>query len=144
MPPFHLQYALDRRQRLLPHLVIWTPYLSGFLAAFVAVLYASFNWSPRLLFGLLPILWMTKGFFIGLANIVREPRQEIDILIENGALGYLAGGKRSWVPLDGVEKVEKICPDVWTLAHHNGTVVNIPAGTVTDAQIGYLRPKAGG
>ena len=142
MPPFQLQYELNRRQRLIPHLVIWGQYLPAYIIVAGCLIFASVHWSPWLLLGLIAVLRLTKGFFIGLSNIITQPKHEMDILVEENGLGYLAGGERWWVPLDGVLKVGKIHPDVWTVFHYNGTVINIPVGVITDEQIKHLQSKA--
>ncbi len=137
--PFHLQFELNRRQRLIPHLSIWSAYMPiyGFL---IGLLLATTIFRSRWCFVPIPILlWLTRGFYFGLLDVALWPMRHMDIIIGKNGLGYLAGKERWWVFLDGILWVKQIRPDVWTVLHHNGTVVNIPVSAITDEQVEHLR-----
>lgn len=132
-----LQYDLNRRQRLIPHLFVWIPGLPVIVGLFFApFLVPVSGWLVLLM---LVALWVTKGFFVGLADIVTAPNRHMDLVIEENGIGYLAGGERWYISLDGVIKVFKICPDVWTVYHHNGTVINIATSVITAEQVAALK-----
>ena len=61
---------------------------------------------------------------------------------QQNALGYLAGGERWYLFLDGIIDITKYRKDIWTIQHWNGSVVNVLASAITDDQIEYLRAAA--
>lgn len=138
MAPFHLQYELSRRQRLIPHLDIWARYPGLFIMLGASVVAACI-----LSLWLLPLvagsLWLLRGFFVGLIDVAIWPRRPMDVVVEEKGIGFLGGGERWWVSLDGLLAVRKICPDVWTVFHHNGTVINIPTSVISEEQVTHLQ-----
>ena len=138
--PFQLRYDLTRRQRLVPHLKIWREYLLvvavcvGGSAAGVAR-----SWWFILL--LLFFLYFFRGFFIGLLNVALCRRQDMDVVVEPRGLGFLAGGERWWLFLDGLIAFDQLLPGVWTAQFWNGTVVNIPAGCLDARQVEFFREQ---
>jgi len=140
--PFHLQYELNRRQRLIPHMRIWMPYgpfvlilLVGSLFVVLAVKWWLF---PLFLFA----LWFSRGFLVGLIDVVIHPKQSMDIVVEENAIGFLSGGERWFIYLDGILRIDRICEDTWTIYHHNGTVINILAAAIADDQVQHLKDAA--
>lgn len=132
-----LEYSLTRRQRLIPHLVIWLPYMPFMAGSLVAAFFlASSVWFVLMA---MVALWFTRGFFVGLADIIICSERHADIVIEENGLGYLAGGERWYILLEGIINIGKICSDVWTVYHHNGTVINIPDSAITPEQLDLLQ-----
>jgi hypothetical protein len=140
--PCHLTYELNRRQRLVPHLAIWSRYLPGIgiVAAGVvlAAIYLSAWLSPLIL---LP-LWWGRGFIIGLLDVVFRPVRQMDVILDEKALGFLAGGERWWLWLDGFVSIKRYTRDTWTLFHFNGHVIHIPATAIAEEQIEFIRQAA--
>lgn len=137
--PFQLKYSLSRRQRLVPHLAIWAPYLPavGLLLGVVCLLtvYVS-PWWALLSLGW---LWLARGFIAGLADVALRPLRHMDVEIQEKALGFLGGNERWWIFLDGIIDFGQIIEDTWTLRHYNGTVIHIPTDAITPAQVEYLQ-----
>jgi hypothetical protein len=142
MVPFQLQYELNRRQRLVPHLVIWFPYSAVYLGAAAMALFASVRFSPWHLLLFVLALWLLRGFLVGLLDVALNPIRRMDVVVEENGLGYLDGGERWYIFLDGILNVGMICRDTWTVYHYNGTVINIPAAAITRPQIDYLLSAA--
>jgi hypothetical protein len=63
----------------------------------------------------------------------------MDIIIEENGLGFLARGERFWIFLDGVRHIRKSSKDLWTICHHNGTVINIPVSAIGEKYIEHMR-----
>jgi hypothetical protein len=58
------------------------------------------------------------------------PVRPLDIVVEENALGFIAGGERRYLFLDGIIDITKYLNDVWTIQHWNGMVVNVPASQI--------------
>ncbi len=144
--PFHLQYDLNRRQRLVPHLAVWTPYLPGLGIAIVisgvGIGLLSYFISMWFLFLLIVPLWIARGFIVGICQVILVPVLHMDIIIEENGLGYLLGQERRWIFLDGILRFKKYYEDTWTIFHFNGTMINIPGAAMTDEQIEHLKLSA--
>lgn len=139
--PFHLQYELSRRQRLVPHLRIWVPGLP--LVAASVLMFALCVFAKWWLFPLLLlVLWFCKGFWIGLIDVVAHPVRKMDVIVEENGLGFLVGGQRWWIFLDGVVGIDRFCRDTWTIRHHNGHVINIPVSAISEEQLQHIRDAA--
>jgi hypothetical protein len=139
--PFQLQYVLTRRQRILPHLRIWIPYLPAVIGATVGAIFLVVGkwWLfPLSLF----LLWLFRGFWIGLVDWAIHPVKQMDIIVEQNGLGFMMAGQRWWLFLDGMTRVERMWSGTWTLCHHNGHVVHIPAAVITDEQVDFIRRVA--
>ncbi|HEY8504498.1 MAG TPA: hypothetical protein VIL46_07940 [Gemmataceae bacterium] len=136
--PFELRYTLSRRQRLVPHLKLWGP-LSVVVPLVLAVLVANLFRAWWVALPALAWVWLFRNFFRGLADVALRRTVTMDLRIEENGLGFLAGGERWWLFLDGLIRIEQLTPGVWTLQHWNGAVVNIPAGAITDSQLAHLR-----
>lgn len=136
--PFELRYQLSRRQRLVPHLKLWGP-LSVLIPLVLIALVVSFLriWWAGLL--ALAWMWIFRNFFRGLADVLFRKTAVMDLRFEENGLGYLAGGERWWLFLDGLTSIDQLIAGVWTLQHWNGSVVHIPTDAITDAQLAYLR-----
>jgi hypothetical protein len=139
--PFHLKYALTRRQRLVPHLKIWLPYLPGALGlAALGVFVVIAKWW---LFPLLPLFFLFfRAFWIGLLDVLLHQKREMDIIIDQNGLGFLIGGERFWLFLDGILWVERTCSDTWTISHFNGHAINIPVSVISDGLVECIRQAA--
>ena len=104
-----------------------------------AVIAAGCNRSGWWFLALIPLGLMLRGFFIGLLDVVVNPTREMDIIVQGNSLGFLAGGERWWVILDGIIRITQFQPGTWTILHWNGTVINVPSAIVTDDQLQYLQ-----
>jgi hypothetical protein len=136
--PFSLCYDLTRRQRFIPHLRIWGPLVPLIVLGLVGCLLAIAGswWFVPLALG---YVWFFHRFFVGLADVLLRSVVHMDLRVEENGLGFLAGGERWWLFLDGLLSIQQLTPGVWTLQHWNGTVVNIPAAVLTDDQLAHLR-----
>ncbi len=143
-----IRYSLSRGQRLIPHLHIWgfyfTPFIVTLVAFFVARLIAMtivFNFKGIVVFGILAIsiLFLFRGLFIGLIDIVLTRRCEMDITIEDKAMGVMLGTERFYLFLDGVTSISRFHRDIWTVQHWNGSVVHILASALPGGQLQHLQ-----
>ncbi len=142
--PFHLQYELSRRQRLVPHLRIWGLYVPMLGGILLGAVYLARHGSPG--WALLAAsfgLWLYRGFIVGLFQVIRRPVQPMDLEIQENGLGFLDGNQRWWIFLDGVIHIAQLQKDTWTIQHHNGTVINIPATAITPEQLEHIRSASG-
>jgi hypothetical protein len=136
--PFSLCYDLSRRQRLIPHLRIWQPLIPLILVVLVGSAPA-LAWRWWCVLFPLGWVWLFRGFFVGLADVLLRPVVHMDLRVEENGLGFLAGGERWWLFLDGLVSIQELTPGVWTLQHWHGSVVHIPAAVITDDQLAHLR-----
>lgn len=102
---------------------------------------AALAWSWWALVLLLFWLWFFGNFFRGLLDVALRPVVPMDLRVEENGLGFLAGGERWWLFLDGLTGIEQLTPGVWTLSHFNGSVVNIPADVLSEEQLAHLRVR---
>jgi hypothetical protein len=141
--PLHLQYELNRRQRFVPHMKIWMPYGPMLLimlgGTFAAVIEISWWYLPLFLFALWYVFWHSPGFIIGLIDVIVWRKRPMDVIVNENAIGILAGEERLWMSLDGILRIDKLCKDTWTIYHYNGTIISIPAAIITDEQIGFMK-----
>jgi hypothetical protein len=147
-PPFRLRYSLTRSQRLIPHLRIWGSPTALFVVACFAFFIISIGASAAvrrgdgvLLFAFLALTlwWAFGGLFRGLLDVIRVPVREMDVIFEENAAGLLDGDRRWYLFLDGVTRISRFHPEVWTVQHHNGSVFHIPVTTITPEQLRYLQ-----
>ncbi|WP_153555629.1 hypothetical protein [Roseimaritima sediminicola] len=143
-----IRYTLNRRQRLIPHLHIWgyffTPFIIILVAFFTSRMIAmtiSFDPMGMVVFGLLAVSvsYLFRGLFIGLIDVLLYPRREMDITIEDKAMGIMLGSQRYYLFLDGIISISRFCHDVWTVQHWNGSVVHIAADAIPDRQLQHMR-----
>jgi hypothetical protein len=146
--PFELRYRLSRRQRLVPLLRIWgvaySPFvvvLFAFFCVQTAVSVYTLSWQGLVVFGGLAVgmFALHRGLFVGLLDVLLVPARDMDVRVEANGLGFLAGGERWWLFLDGLTGIDQLAAGVWTLRHWNGSVVHIPADAITGPQVEYLR-----
>ena len=137
--PFHLRYRLTRRQRLIPHFGVWGPMSCIIPALCVGIILLAAATSPWSALLLIPVLFMFRGFFIGLIDVIFRRVRDMDIVVEEDTLGYLAGGERWHLFLDGIIDIRKYRDDIWTIQHWNGSIVNVLASEITDDQIDCLK-----
>jgi hypothetical protein len=146
--PFELRYPLSRRQRLLPLLRDWgVAYplfvfaLFGFFCERAITSVLGWSWPGLAVFGGLGFwLFLLHGdLFGGLLDVIFVPVRRMDLRVEENGLGFLIGGERWWIFLDGLTSIEQRTPGVWTVQHRNGTIILIPADVITDAQVEHLR-----
>ena len=123
------------------------------LTLFVLVLEAFFLWITfanipvdggwaSLGFGLLfpgGLFLLYRGLFVGLIDALRVRRRVVDMIIDDETAAILIRGERWHLFLDGIAAILQFHPGVWTIQHHNGTVLHIPAGEITDDQLAHLR-----
>lgn len=137
--PLELRYDLTRRQRLVPHLRIWRPFALLIIVSVAGAAWAIVNRGWWYLALLLLLLFLFRGLFIGLVNVLLVGRQPMDIVIERNGLGFLAGKERWYVSLDGLTSFQQLVEGVWTVQHWSGIVVNIPADLLSAEQVEFFR-----
>ncbi len=141
----HIEYDLSRRQRLVAHCGVWAPYVVGLIVItgggtvlFVDLTVSVSPWLAPLI--LLP-LWLTRGFIIGLINVIFVGVQHMDVIVEENGLGYAIDSDRFWIFLDGIIRIQKYSRDTWTISHHNGTVISIPTTAIEERYVEHMRKK---
>lgn len=137
--PFTLRYELTRRQRLIPHLKIWWPFAPFMITCSAGALLGVAYGSWWLLGALAFFLFLVRGFFVGLFDVIVVPRRPVDLVVERKGLGFLAGKERWFLMLDGLIGFDEFTPGVWTLRHWNGTVINIPGPLLDQEQVAFFR-----
>lgn len=145
--PFHLRYTLTRTQRLVPHLRIWGPIWSAcmvILLAFVlySVIASAVLRDAKGVFAFtaaaLGLFVLFRGLFVGLLDVLLVPARKVDVIIEENTADILIGGERWCLFLDGITRIGKYRRDVWTIQHHNGSVLHVPTSAIAEAQIAHL------
>jgi hypothetical protein len=141
--PFRLQYDLNRRQRLVPHVKIWMPYgiiylimLAGALAGTIE---RSWWYLPLFLFAVWYVFWHSPGFILGLLEVALSRKRPMDVVVDEHFISILADRGRLWMPLTGIIRTDRLCKDAWTIHHSNGTIISIPVALISDEQIGFLK-----
>jgi hypothetical protein len=131
--PFHLQYELNRRQRLLPHLKLWKMTWPFVILVILVLPYIllEFWW---LIFILPFAVWAVKGFFVGLIDVILHPRRPMDIIVDEENLFCLVNGEYRTLSLRRIIRMEKIHKHIWTVCFYDGQVVHIPDTVITDRQ----------
>jgi hypothetical protein len=71
-------------------------------------------------------VFIMRGLFFGLFFIVRHRQQPMCIAIEEQGVGFGESQPDWWVFTDGIIGVRRMF-GVWTITHHNGTLIHIPA-----------------
>jgi len=142
---FHLRYTLNRRQRLVPHLRIWTP-TAVILVATLFVFFLLEAYLSSIVFGFFAFLLLIvfRRMFRGILDVIFVPVRRMDVTFETGADGAVAAGilitsERWYLFLDGITDIQRLQKDTWTLQHFNGTVLHISALAITDDQIRFIR-----
>jgi hypothetical protein len=137
--PIELRYDLTRRQRLIPHLRIWRPFAPTVIVSVAGAAWGVVYRTWWCLALLLLLLFIFRGIFIGLLNVLLVGRQHMDIVIEQNGLGFLIGKERWYFALDGLTSFEELAEGVWTVQHWNGSVVHIPAELLSMEQVEFFR-----
>ena len=141
MTPFHLRYALTRRQRLAVELVPWLPALAAALGFTVGVAFLAVHVSrwflPLLL--LPPVMYRSLVAFA--FDLVVRGGHPVDVLADDAGLEVRTGGAAKWFRLDGVFQVFR-SGDAWTVLHLDGSVLTIPVEAITAEQVEYLKSFA--
>lgn len=137
--PAHLRYTLNRRQRLIPHLIGWGAMGPCFVAFCVMFLAAAFFISAWFFLATLMAAWFGSNYIYGFVDVWLNPIREMDVVIEPLGIGYLAGNERWYVHMDGVLSIKQLTNDLWTILHHNGTVINVPTETMPDYCVAHIR-----
>ncbi|MBN4074031.1 hypothetical protein JYT61_00560 [bacterium AH-315-E10] len=146
--PFNLRYALDRRQRFIPHTRIWgmgTTVSASlmFIVLVIGTLFCIMTVDPigTILLGILAFLFfiLYGRFFSGLLEIIITPIKEMDVTIGKMTAGILIDGERWMISLDGIISINRFQDDIWTLQHESGTVLNIPVSILRDDEIYYIQ-----
>lgn len=115
----------------------------GLLVVLVlAGLLVGLAWSWWFVVLVLVWVWFFGNFFRGLLGVLLRGRVEMDLEIQEHGLGFLAGGERWWLFLDGFIRIAQLTPGVWTLQHFNGCVVHIPTDAITPEQLEHIRAAA--
>ena len=93
---FTLRYELTRRQRLIPHLRVWASHcLAAFAILAAAMVFAVWKGVPAtvplpqwlylllfFLFAFLPLMFLFKGFFGGLLNVLLFRTHAMDLIVK--------------------------------------------------------------
>ena len=137
--PFQLQYELTRRQRLIPHIRVWGPFAFIIPSGLLALLYSSvfFAWWFAILVPL--SAWQFRNLLIGFGDVLLHRKVQMDLQVEEKAVGLLIGGERWWLFLDGFLRIEQLTKGVWTLSHWHGYVIHIPLTAITEDQLAHFR-----
>jgi len=142
----HIEYDLNRRQRIVAHLGVWAPYRFGVImllgGSLTFIIALSISVSPWFLLLSVLLLWFAQSFIRGLLNVLFVPVQHMDIIIEENGLGFLAKGDRFWLFLDGIIRIEKYSQDTWTIIHYNGNVINIPVDAIDQRYLDHMQTMA--
>ena len=148
--PFPLRYTLTRRQRLLPHVRLWGVTTVLVVTAFeVFFIWLSFcnipetGWLRAVGFCALfagGLFLLFRGMFNGLIDVLRVPRRHVDIIVNDESAAIVMGDGQRWhLFLDGIIAITQFHPGIWSVEHHNGAVLHIPASAITDDQLAHLR-----
>src|SRR4030067_1247700 len=100
--PFHLRYSLSRGHRLVPHLCLWGGLSLLIPVGLAAIVILAIRISPWWGLLVVPLLFVFRGFFVGLLDVALHPTCDMDIIVEKDALGCLVGGQRWYLFLDGI------------------------------------------
>lgn len=109
------------------------------VTCFAISLIATFAESVWFLFAALLAAWLGRGYAFGLLDVARHPVRDVDIIIEPLGIGFLAAGQRWYVHMDGVVSIGQFIDDVWTIAHRNGTVFNVPRDILPNDGVSHIR-----
>ena len=104
--PFHLSYALSRRQRLRVELVPWLPAVAGSLGFTVgaAFLVTSVSvWCFPLLL-LPPVMYRSLVAFA--FDLIVCGGRSVEVTVDGAGMEVRTGGESKWLPLDGEGKQE--------------------------------------
>ncbi len=141
MEPFRLEFKLSRRQRLGVELVPWLPALAatiGFaIGAALLVVNVSWWFVPLML---LPVV-VYRGLFAFLFDIVVRGGRPMELSVGDSELELRTGREVKRLSLDGIFQVFR-SGDVWTVLHLDGSVLTVPAETITGEQVEYLKSFA--
>jgi hypothetical protein len=141
----HLHYGLTRRQRWDVHVGAWLPALPRYLVVvgiMVPLIWAASLASPwYLLFALAPI-WVMRGLIAGFLNVALVPVQRMDVVINELAVGVLAGDERWWVFLDSIVQIAKFRDDLWSFGGYHGQMIDIPAALINEETLAHVRVRS--
>ena len=141
MEPFHLRFALSRRQRLAVELPPWLPAVAATIGFTVGAAYLALNASPWFLLLLLLPPTMYRGLFVFAFDVVFRGGRTVDVGADGVELEVRSAGTVRRLPLDGVFQVYR-SGDAWTVLHLDGSVLTIPADAITAEQVEYLKSFA--
>jgi hypothetical protein len=88
------------------------------------------------------ILWLTRGLWVGLVDIALNRVRQMDVVVEENGLGFLAHGERWWLFPDGIRSMEQLTSGVWTICHHNGHLIHIPTSVISAEQVQHIKDAA--
>ena len=87
------------------------------------------------------LLFLMRGLFFGLVLIIRHRQQPVCIAIEDQGVGFGETQPDFWIFTDGIIGFRRTF-DVWTISHHNGTLLHIPADVISSDDVAFLKSKA--
>ena len=140
--PVHLHYELSRAQRLIPHLALWGP--ASILILVIPLSFLSLFYH-RWFFVMVSVLlvFLFRGLFIGVLNVLLVGRMTIDLLIEENGLGAkINAEERQWMYQDGIVAIRQYLKSLWTVQHHNGAVLHIPTSEIAPLVIDHMKAVA--
>ena len=140
----HLQYDLTRRQRWDTHMAAWLPALPKYL--FVAGVMVALTWlasyrSPWFLLFFLAPLWVLRGLIAAIVHIAWVPVRHEDIIINEDALGFMAGRQRLWAHLDSIVQIDKFRDDLWSFRCYHGESFDVPVALINEQTLEHIRRK---
>lgn len=141
MEPFHLRFALSRRQRLAVELMPWLPAVAGTLGFGLGAAYLALNASRWFLLLLLLPPIMYRGLFGFVFDLVVNGGRTVEVAATGDELEVRSAGVVRRLPLDGIFQVFR-SGDAWTVLHLDGSVITISANAITAEQVGYLKSFA--
>ena len=135
------RFSLSRRQRLLPLLRAWGLFAVIGVPTFIVALGLGFSgqwvgWVITVVF-----LFIMRGLFVGLVLIVIRRREPMCIAIEEQGIGFGDSQPDWWIFTDGIIGFRRTL-DIWTVYHHNGTLLHIPTDVISSDDVAFLKSKA--
>jgi hypothetical protein len=103
----------------------------------------AFEWKAVLVFGGLALFFcfFLRGMIVGLLDVLKVPRRQMNVTIENNGLGVLLGEERWYLFLDGVTRISEYVEGLLTIEHWNGSVVHIPKQLISAAQLAHIHDR---
>lgn len=124
---------------MIPHLRLWHAIGPLLVAGFVLLLAAAFQQNSWLFLAAAIFGWLGREYVLGLINIMRNKTIDMDIVIEPLGIGFLIDTERWYVHMDGVLSIRQLTKDVWTIAHHNGIVINVLVDCLPESCLEHIR-----
>lgn len=112
--------------------------LLAVVAGVVALAVLKSPWFLVILLLGIPPLNNLHWFVAGFVNPLLFRTLHMDVVIEEGRIGYLFGADRQWVPLAEIARVERV-GGVWAILISGGTGIDIPVSAIDEKYIAHIR-----